>query len=125
MGRYWDSWIDKIIEERASSNPTDRRRGFLRQLATELVVYATAGIIIVLIGLCFDYLTPLVVFTNPFYEGPVLVGAITAVLFQSVWDNWLRELEDPAVDDEGERGERELAPDQTTLDGDTGASRRS
>lgn len=125
MGKYWDSWVERIIEERASSNPTERRRGFVRQLATELVTYATVGVVLVSIGYVFDSLTPLVVFTNPYYEVPLFVGGTTAVLFQSVWDNWLRELDGQPVDEEDQQPERALAPEQTTLDDDTGASRRS
>lgn len=120
MGRYWDSWVEQIIEERESSNPTERRRGFVRQLVTELVVYAAVGSTFVLLGFVFDSLTPLVVFTHPYYEAPILIAGTTAVLFRSVWDNWLRELDEPSVN-EGDQNEsdRELAPDQTTLDDET------
>lgn len=123
MGAYWNRWVEKIIAKRQSENPTERRSGFIRQLATELFLYASIGVFIALLAFSFGVVTPFVVFSTPVYEVPLLVGGVTGLLFQTLWDTWIRELEESEGDSDREEVQRELDPDQTTLDDDTGPTR--
>lgn len=91
MGSVWDAWVETIIAERESSNPTVRRRGFLRQLGTELVLYALVGVVIAGIAAGFDWLTGFEILDDPMAELPRIVVGTTVVVFSKVWDSWIRE----------------------------------
>ena len=123
MGKYWDTWVERIINERNSPNPSKRRRGFLRQLVTELAVYATIGVFIFIGGYIFDIFTALVIFSNPYYEAPIVVAATTGVLFQTAWDNWLRGVETLSENANENKGAEKESSESVILEDDTVSSR--
>lgn len=92
-------------------------------------MYSTIGVCIFLGGFVFDVLTSLVIFPNPLYQAPIVVAAVTGVLFQTAWDTWLREVEVASEDveeeseTEGAREAEERSSEAATLEDDTAGSR--
>lgn len=126
MVSIWDAWVEKIIEDRASSNPSTRTRGFILQLSTELAIYALVGSLITGFAYGFGAITEFTIISNPMVEVPAIIGGTTVVLFSQAWDDWLREQEETTAvaDVEGETQESEDEETvQATLDDDT-ATRR-
>lgn len=109
MGAAWDGWVETIIDERESSNPTVRLRGFFRQLGTELVLYALVGVVIAGIAAGVDWLTGFEILDDPMEEPPRIVVGTTVVVFSKVWDSWIRETGDGETDRTAARATPEIA----------------
>lgn len=91
---FWDGWVENIVQERKSDSGSIRLLGFVRQIATEFVIYTIIGMIFATFCLLVHKITPFILMPNAWYAYPMYVGATISLLFLAGHDKWIRPKEE-------------------------------